>query len=121
MEGASQRQEQPRNLPRFNRRDLIGIVVAIVGTIVLFILAANCHDPNIHAEEQGDAFVQIAGGCAIRFVLAVAALLLNLAHVVGIVLFESVGYDGPFARLFARLSLIGTPAAVVASALIGPA
>lgn len=39
-------------------------------------------------------------------------------HVVGLFLFESVRYDGIFSRFFARLSLIGTPIAVVISAVL---
>jgi hypothetical protein len=39
--------------------------------------------------------------------------------VVGIVLFESVRYRGPFQRVFAQLSLFGTPIAIVASLIIG--
>jgi hypothetical protein len=38
--------------------------------------------------------------------------LINLAHVVGLVLFQSVRYDGIFSRFFARLSLFGTPIAI---------
>jgi hypothetical protein len=37
--------------------------------------------------------------------------------VVGLLLFESVGYRGMFERFFARLSLFGTPAAIVVSLL----
>ena len=41
-----------------------------------------------------------------------------LAHVVGLMLFESVGYRGMIERFFARLSLYGTPAAIVAVLLL---
>jgi hypothetical protein len=43
--------------------------------------------------------------------------LVNIAHVVGLLLFESVGYRGLWERFFARLSLIGTPAAIIVSLL----
>jgi hypothetical protein len=33
-------------------------------------------------------------------------------------LMESVGYRGPFERFFARLSLIGTPLAILVSAFV---
>jgi hypothetical protein len=110
-----------RNLPKFSTRDWLGIVVGIAGTIALFIAAAKCHDPNVAMEEQGEHFVQFAGGCAVRYILAGGFALINLAHVVGIILFESVGYQGFFEKWFARLALFGTPAALLASLLIGPA
>jgi ABC-type proline/glycine betaine transport system permease subunit len=40
-------------------------------------------------------------------------------HVVGLLLFQSVGYHGMWSRFFARLSLIGTPVAVAVSLLLG--
>jgi hypothetical protein len=44
--------------------------------------------------------------------------LVNLAHVVGLFLFQSVRYQGIFSRFFARISLIGTPIAVVVSGVL---
>ena len=104
-----------RNLPPFRKQDLLGIVVAIVGTLVLLILAASCPDKN---HEQGGPLMTIAGGCAPRYLLAGGFFLINLAHVGALLLMESVGYRGPFERFFARLSLFGTPIAIVVSALI---
>jgi hypothetical protein len=104
-----------RNLPPFRKQDLLGIVVAVVGTVVLLILAASCPDEN---HEQGGPLVTIAGGCAPRYLLAGGFFLINLAHVGALLLMESVGYRGPFERFFARLSLFGTPIAIVVSALI---
>jgi hypothetical protein len=103
------------NLPPFRKQDLIGIVVAILGTIVLIVLAASCPDKN---EEQGGPLMTIAGGCAIRYLLAGGFFLINLGHTGALLLMESVGYRGPFERFFARLSLIGTPIAIVVSALV---
>jgi hypothetical protein len=93
-----------RNVPKLSWRDLGGILVAIFGSIVLVVLAADCSD-------TGDA------GCVVRYLVAGAASLVNIAHVVGLLLFESVGYRGMFERFFARLSLFGTPAAIVVSLL----
>jgi hypothetical protein len=44
--------------------------------------------------------------------------LINAAHIVGLFLFESVGYRGFFARMFAILSLVLTPVAIIVSLLI---
>jgi hypothetical protein len=94
------------NIPSLSRRDLGGILVAIVGSIILVILAADCADAS-------DA------GCVVRYLLAGALSLINIAHVVGLLLFESVGYRGIFERFFAKLSLYGTPAAIVVSLFVG--
>jgi hypothetical protein len=91
------------------------MAVAIVGTIILIILAGDCPDKH---QEQGGPIVQFAGGCALRYLLAGGFFLINLGHLGALLLMESVGYSGPFERFFARLSLIGTPLAIVASALI---
>lgn len=95
------------NLPAFSLGDIGGIVVAIVGTVLLAVLAANCPGGP-------EDF-----GCAARIGIALAAGLINAAHIVGLVLFESVRYRGFFDRFFARLSLFGTPAAIVVSLLLG--
>ncbi|HEU4944148.1 MAG TPA: hypothetical protein VFT10_03215, partial [Solirubrobacterales bacterium] len=88
------------NFPPLTPAQVGGILVAIVGTLLLGFLAAD--SPS-------------AG----RILVALAMALVNLAHVVGLFLFQSVGYEGVWSRFFARLSLIGTPVAVVASILIG--
>jgi hypothetical protein len=60
------------------------------------------------------------GAATIALILiATGALLINMAHVVGILFFESVDYHGPFQRFFARLSMFGTAAAVTVSLAIG--
>jgi hypothetical protein len=104
-----------RNMPPMTWQDIGGIVVAIVGTIVLIVLAANC------SGSVGGAASDVGGddnGCVVRYILAGIAALVNMAHVVGLVLFESVRYRGLWQRAFAKLSLLGTPAAIVASLLV---
>jgi hypothetical protein len=93
------------NLPPFSKRDLLGVVVAIVGTIVLAVLAAS--------GGNGDS-----GASAARILIAIAIALVNLAHVVGLVLFNSQQYRGPGRTLFGNLSLFGTPIAIVASLIL---
>jgi hypothetical protein len=103
-EPAEDELELSPNLPPFSRRDLLGILVAVVGTIVLALLAASA-DPD-------------SGTGAARILIAIAFALLNLAHVVGLVLFNSQQYRGAGRNLFANLSLFGTPVAIVVSLLI---
>jgi hypothetical protein len=116
--GAKRREEGrriSRNLPPLRKQDVLGIAVAILGTIALILLAGSCPDKQ---EEQGGPIVQFAGGCALRYLLAGGFFLINLGHLGALLLMESVGYRGPFERFFARVSLIGTPLAIIASALI---
>lgn len=91
-------------------RDLGGLLVAIVGTIVLVVLAANCE--NV---EEGSG---TASDCIARILIAGAVALVNAAHIVGLLLFQSVGYHGGWARLFALMSLVLTPVAIVVSLLV---
>lgn len=107
-----------RNLPKFTTRDWLGIVVGITGTIALFLIAGDCDDRHIKAEEQGDELGTFSAGCGTAFLIAIGAFLINLAHLTGILLFESIGYEGKLDKLFSYLTLIGTPLALIAAALI---
>jgi len=106
-EAADHEVELSPNLPPFARTDLAGIAVAIVGTVLLAILAANAGD------HSNTAFA------ATRILIAIAFALINMAHVVGLLFFDSVRYRGPAQTLFRTLSLVGTPIAVVVSLLLG--
>jgi hypothetical protein len=104
------------NWPPLSRRDIGGILVAIVGTLLLGALAADCvGEASGHDFEEG----RLGFACAARILIAMFLALINLAHVVGLFLFQSVGYEGMWNRFFARLSLIGTPTAIAVSLLLG--
>jgi hypothetical protein len=99
------------NLPPLSRMDIVGIAVAAVGTAALIMIAAiSVGDDHTNPYSA----VTIA-----RVLIATGALLINMAHIVGIFFFESVDYHGPFQKFFARLSLIGTTIAVIVSLAIG--
>jgi hypothetical protein len=95
-------------IPGFSRGDLLGIVAAIVGTILAAVLAA------VVAADSSKA----TGWEAAAILIAIGTALINMAHVVGLTLFESVRYRGGFATLFRMLSLVGTPVAVLVNLLI---
>lgn len=95
------------NMPQVPRRDLAGVVTGIFGTIVAIVLAA--------AGASGDA---VTGWHAVAIGIAIAIALVNMAHVVGLALFESVRYHGGFAKFFRTLSLVGTPLAILVNLLI---
>jgi hypothetical protein len=106
-----------RNFPPLSKRDVLGILVAVVGTIILGILASKAIGDtagNGNDKEEGRAGTTDA----VLILLALGMALINFAHVVGLFLFQSVRYEGIFSRFFARLSLIGTPIAVVVGAVL---
>jgi hypothetical protein len=96
------------NLPPLSTRDLAGILSGIVGTIVTIVLAAAV------ASGPGPE----SGWKAVAIGIALFTALINMAHVVGLTLFESVRYRGGFATFFRTLSLVGTPAAILVNLLI---
>jgi hypothetical protein len=95
-------------LPGLSRGDFLGMVVGVLGTIAAIVLAAAA------ASGGGPE----TGWKAVAIGVAIAVALINMAHVVGLTLFETVHYRGGFARFFRTLSLIGTPAAVVVNLAI---
>jgi hypothetical protein len=97
------------NLPDFSASDLAGMVIGIVGTIVVAVLAAAVASVGEGPE---------AGWKAVAIGVAIATALVNMAHVVGMTLFESVRYRGGFERFFRTLSLVGTPLAILVNTLI---
>jgi hypothetical protein len=96
------------NMPQVPRGELAGMVIGILGTIVAIVLAAAAT-----AEADSEA-----GWNAVAIGVAIAIALVNMAHVVGLTLFESVRYHGGFAKLFRTLSLVGTPLAVLVNLLV---
>jgi hypothetical protein len=90
-------------LPGLSRADFAGMVAGVFGTIVAAVLA-----PAVALEND-----ELNGRAAVAILIAIGIALVNVAHVVGLVLMESVRYRGGFAKLFRSLSLIGTPLAVL--------
>jgi len=96
------------NMPRLSKGDLASILIGIVGTIAVIVLAAA---------GAADAGSEV-GWQAVAIGIAIATALINMAHVVGLTLFESVHYRGGFAKFFRTLSLVGTPTAILVNLLI---
>jgi hypothetical protein len=99
------------NLPPLSRADIVGIAVAVLGTAALVMIAAISV-----GDDRTDPYSTVT---IARVLIATGALLINMAHVIGIFFFESVDYHGPFQRFFARLSMFGTAAALIVSLGIG--
>jgi hypothetical protein len=99
-----------QNMPPLSRDDIIGIAVAGLGTAALIMIAIV----SAGGEHGNYSDVTIA-----RTLIATGFLLINMAHVIGILFFESVDYHGSFQHFFARLSMFGTSAAVIVSLAVG--
>ncbi len=89
-------------VPGMTRSDLAGMIAGIVGTIVVAVLAAAVAGGGGHE----------SGGEAVAILIAIGVALANLAHVVGLTLFEAVRYRGGFTKFFRTLALVGTPLAI---------
>jgi hypothetical protein len=92
-------------LPSFEAGDLSAIAIGVFGTLVAIIFFA-----------AGPGTESAAGVAAA--LIALAAGLINLAHVIALTLFESVRYRGGFRRFVRAITLIYTPLAVVANVVL---
>jgi hypothetical protein len=95
-------------IPGLTRSHLAGMVAGLFGTIVVAILAAAIASGAGH--EQGWE--------AVAILIAIGVALANLAHVVGLGIFESIRYRGSFSKFFRIVALTITPLAIVVNAAI---
>jgi hypothetical protein len=95
-------------VPGMTRSDFAGMVAGIAGTIIVAVLAAAVASGSGHE----------SGWEAVAILIAIGVALANLAHVVGITLFEAVAYRGGFAKFFRTLALVATPLAIVINTAI---
>ncbi|HSS41055.1 MAG TPA: hypothetical protein VLK37_00730 [Solirubrobacterales bacterium] len=95
-------------VPGMTRGDFAGMVAGIGGTIIVAILAAAVTGGGGHE----------TGWEAVAILIAIGVALANLAHVVGITLFEAIAYRGGFAKFFRTLALVFTPLAIAINTAI---
>jgi hypothetical protein len=95
-------------VPGMTRSDFAGMVAGIAGTVIVAVLAAAVASGSGHE----------SGWEAVAILIAIGVALANLAHVVGITLFEAVAYRGGFAKFFRTLALVATPLAIVINVAI---
>jgi hypothetical protein len=103
---------QSRNTPRLTTRDVVGILVAVIGSALAIVLAATSGGDQVQ-RDTGSGGAGSDGGAVFAYIVAGVITLVNVAHVVGLMLFQAAEYRGGWARLFSWLSLIGTPIAVI--------
>ncbi|HTU15966.1 MAG TPA: hypothetical protein VMF31_12300 [Solirubrobacterales bacterium] len=109
VETEQERIERTRNVPPFTKRDIAGILVGFLGTIALGLIAVGAG-----IADSGE----LSGGAAVIVLLAIGSFLINAAHIVGLLFFESVRYTGFWEKVIARGALLYTIPAVVASLII---
>jgi hypothetical protein len=106
------RGESGAYLPPVNKRDIAGIVVGFLCTIILGILAAkglaNSHTGGGNHEEN-----RAGTEAAAMLLIALAFALINLGHIVALIMAQGVRFEGLFNRFFSSVSLIGTPLALI--------
>jgi hypothetical protein len=95
-------------IPGMTRSDLAGMIAGVVGTIIVAILAAAIASGSGHE----------SGWEAVAILIAIGVALANLAHVVGLGIFESIRYRGGFARFFRSIALTITPLAILVNLAI---
>lgn len=95
-------------IPGMTRSDLAGMAAGLLGTIIVAILAAAVASGAGHE----------SGWEAVAILIAIGVALANLAHVVGLGIFESIRYRGGFAKFFRTLALTITPLAIVVNTAI---
>src|SRR4051794_41037213 len=93
--GRAKGRRPDRNFPPLTKRDLFGIAVAVFGTIAVGVLAAL-------TAANGSEHDGIDAAAPAALLIALALALINLAHIVGLFLFQSVRYRGLFEKVFAR-------------------
>ena len=95
-------------IPGMTRSDLAGMIAGLLGTIIVAVLAAAIASGAGHE----------SGWEAVAILIAIGVALANLAHVVGLGIFESIRYRGGFAKFFRALALTVTPLAIVVNTAI---
>ena len=95
-----------KNFPPLRRRDVAGILVGFIGTILLGLITVAA---GIESDDG------ITGKAAAIMLIAIGSFLINVAHVVGLVFFQSVRYDGIWERFMARTSILYTSAGLAAA------
>jgi hypothetical protein len=104
-------------LPPVNKRDIAGIIVGFTCTFILGILAAkglaNSHTGGGTHEEN-----RAGTEAAAMILIALAFALINLGHIVALILAQGVRFEGLFNRFFSKVSLIGTPLALIPQVIL---
>jgi hypothetical protein len=104
-----------RNFPPLGRRDIAGIMVGVLGTLALGLITVASGVDNPSASiGSGD----LSGRTAAIMLIAIGAFLLNVAHVVGLIFFQSVRYEGIWSKFLYRVAMAYTTIGLVAALIL---
>ena len=95
-------------LPPMSRRDRFALAIGPLGTLALWLMAANC---------RGDLFQDYSAddpACIALVTIAIVATIVTIIHVPMLLLLRSGNYRGGLADFMAKTVLYGIPAAVLA-------
>lgn len=98
-----------RNFPELKRRDMAGILIGFIGTVALGMIAVAAG-----TKDGGE----LSGAAAVILLIAMGAFLINVAHIVGLLFFESVHYTGIWERFMARMSIVVTAVGLAVSLVL---
>jgi len=95
-------------LPPMSRRDRLTLAVGPLGTLALWLMAANCRGDLFHDYSADDP------ACIALLTIAILATIVTIIHVPMLLLLRSGNYRGGLADFMAKTVLYGIPAAVLA-------
>jgi len=101
--------KETRNFPPMKRRDIAGILIGFIGTVALGMIAVAIGDGD-----DGN----LTGRSAVVLLIAMGAFLINVAHVVGLLFFESVRYTGIWEKFMSRASILVTTVGLAISLVL---
>jgi hypothetical protein len=106
-----------KGLPELSRRDVLGIVVAIVGTIILGVLTAAGFSAD-HVKGGDHEESRLGTEVIAMALISIGFAPINLGHITGLLIFQGVRFQGRPTKFMARTSLYGTPVAVLACVVL---
>jgi hypothetical protein len=101
-----------KGLPELNKREVMGIVVAIVGTVILGILTAAGFSAD-HVKGGDHEESRLGTEVIAMALISIGFALINLGHITGLLIFQGVRFQGRPTKFMARTSLYGTPVAIL--------
>ena len=109
----TERIQATSNFPPMSTRDIVGVLVAFLGTIAIGLIAVES------ALDQDRGYDVVVGGVtAAILIIAVPTFLINAAYISSLLIFKSVGYTGVWFRFFERVSMFWTLGGIALSLLL---
>ncbi len=104
----TERIQETSSFPPMAVRDIVGVLVAFLGTIAIGLIAVE----SALDQDRG-----IDGVTAAILIIAIPTFLINAAYISSLLIFKSVGYSGVWFKFFERVSMIWTLGGIALSLL----